>query len=145
MKPVEIITTEEAQQGFYPTPLAVAERLLSGLDVWYLSNVLEPSAGKGDLVRALAEKRRIHGKTHALEVDGVEIDPHLRSILSYEFGGQKYSKVCARTGIENWISSGIGTTVIHTPNPGRPKSTEQLRTKRSYWKASTSISSTTTS
>lgn len=96
MKPAEIITTEEAQQGFYPTPQAVAERLLSGLDVWYISNVLEPSAGKGNLVRAIAEKRRIHGKTHALEVDGVEIDPHLRSILSYEFGGQKYSEVCAR-------------------------------------------------
>jgi hypothetical protein len=96
MKPTEIIATEEARQGFYPTPQAVADRLLLGLDPWYISNILEPSAGKGDLVRAFAKKRAVHGKTSAVEVDCVEIDPHLRSILSYEFGGQKHSNLCAR-------------------------------------------------
>ena len=97
MKTTDIITTEEAHQGFYPTPQAVADKLLEGLgNVWTLENVLEPSAGKGNLVRAIAKKCRVGRQRKNLEIDCVEIDPHLRSILTYEFGGEKSRELCRR-------------------------------------------------
>lgn len=99
---LDIITTADAEQGFYPTPEKVAEKLLEGLDIWKIETVLEPSAGKGNLVEAMSQAffneqeykwhrtdyRRIH-------VDCIEIDPYLRSILSYEFCGQKENELSA--------------------------------------------------
>lgn len=52
----EIITTEAARDGFYPTPPYVADKLLDGVDWDMISNVLEPSAGKGNIVDRIAEK-----------------------------------------------------------------------------------------
>lgn len=80
-----ITTTPEAVKGFYPTPPGLADKLLAGIDWDYIETVLEPSAGKGDLVKAAAQKARIHRYHKELEVDCVEIDPYLRSILEYEF------------------------------------------------------------
>ena len=51
-----IVTTEEARKGFYPTPPKVAEKLLDGIDWDYIHDVLEPSAGKGNLVKAVAKR-----------------------------------------------------------------------------------------
>ena len=58
---------------FYPTPVEVVEKMLNGVIVSG-KRVLEPSAGKGDIVQYLA----ING---AKEVLACEIDFHLRSIL----------------------------------------------------------------
>lgn len=52
MKPTAITTTREANKGFYPTPPDLAEKLLAGIDWTMIETVLEPSAGKGDLVWA---------------------------------------------------------------------------------------------
>ena len=56
-----------------------------------VNNVLEPSVGKGNLVRCVAKKvrRSRYGYGRKMEVDCVEIDPYLRSIFMYEFGGQR--------------------------------------------------------
>lgn len=52
-------------KDFYPTPLEVIEQMTSGLDL-YGKNVLEPSAGKGDIVRYCKEQ----GATvYACEID----------------------------------------------------------------------------
>ena len=50
-----IVTTEEAVRGFYPTPPDLAEKLLDGIDWNSVENVLEPSAGSVDttLIRFL--------------------------------------------------------------------------------------------
>lgn len=86
-----IISTDAARDGFYPTPPSVAGKMLSGLDFRYISSVLEPSAGKGNLVSALA--RAFYDSNgysrYELDVDCCEIDPHLRQILRYEFSGEK--------------------------------------------------------
>ena len=79
-----ITTTQEAQKGFYPTPSELAERLLAGIDWHYVATVLEPSAGKGDLVKAVAQKAHSLRYGETLSVDCVEIDPYLRSILEDE-------------------------------------------------------------
>lgn len=81
-----ITTTTEAQKGFYPTPPELAEKLLADIDWDYIETVLEPSAGKGDLVKAIA--KNVHVSRYndkRFDVDCVEIDPYLRSILEHEF------------------------------------------------------------
>ena len=93
----EIITTEEARQGFYPTPAAVADKLLEGMDWLKLATVLEPSAGKGDLVEAVLRHYDTHGWSNGtVEVDCIEIDPHLRSVLKYEHCGERLDAVNRR-------------------------------------------------
>ncbi len=89
-----ITATPEATKGFYPTPPALADRLMEGIDWDYIGTVLEPSAGKGDLVKAAAQNVRAYSKTFS--VDCVEIDPYLRSILDYEFGGRREDEVLER-------------------------------------------------
>lgn len=94
-----IVTTEEARKGFYPTPPELAGRLLSGIEWDYIQDVLEPSAGKGNLVKAAAEKYNAsigRWSERKLDVDCVEIDPYLRSILHYEFCGGKEEELRKR-------------------------------------------------
>ena len=97
----DIITTKEAQEGFYPTPEKVAVKLLEGLDWWKLDSILEPSAGKGNLIATLSEMtHRDQYRPHRSEyrhvrVDCIEIDPYLRSILAYEFCGQRQDELVA--------------------------------------------------
>ena len=88
------IENENARKNFYPTPPALADKLMQGIDWNFAQSVLEPSAGKGDLARAAANKmykaRRgfpvydEHSKREALEqadIDCVEIDSFLRRQL----------------------------------------------------------------
>lgn len=98
----EIMTTDEARQGFYPTPDKVAKKLLEGLNLWKYETILEPSAGKGNLVDTLSrecfreqEYKPYRSEYRHVHVDCIEIDPYLRSILSYEFCGQKESELVA--------------------------------------------------
>lgn len=102
MSITEIITTDEARQGFYPTPQAVAKKLLEGLNLWKYEAILEPSAGKGNLVEALSreffqeqEYKPYRSEYRHIHVDCIEIDPYLRSILAYEFCGQKEKELAA--------------------------------------------------
>lgn len=85
--------TPEASKGFYPTPPALADLLLAGIDWHYTLTVLEPSAGKGDLVKSVAQNAQGRNFNQPLNVDCVEIDPYLRSILDYEFGGKREGEI----------------------------------------------------
>lgn len=85
----QILTEEKrSQETFYPTPAALADKMLEGID-WKAQNVLEPSAGKGDLAKVCAEKIkeqnrgywRDNDKTYFDRVDCIEVDPNLRAIL----------------------------------------------------------------
>lgn len=86
--------TKTARDNFYPTPEAVAERLLNDVDWRKIESVLEPSAGKGDLAHYCAGKlfySRYHYPAHdehdwnrairESDIDCIEIDPSLRNIL----------------------------------------------------------------
>lgn len=104
MNALGLISTEEARDGFYPTPEDVALKLIEDLDWRHLDSVLEPSAGKGNLIAALShsvfreqyEPYRNH--YHSVCVDCIEIDPHLRQILSYEFCGQRLDELQSEYG-----------------------------------------------
>ena len=85
--------TEDSQTSeFYPTPEALVEKMLEGIDLDYCSTILEPSAGKGDILRGLARKAacsRYRNYKQELDVDCCEIDPHLRQVLKYNFSEQR--------------------------------------------------------
>ena len=82
----DVVTYAQEDVGFYPTPLELAERMLTGIDFEYISSVLEPSAGKGNLADAVYKKlKSAHWRSRDDFygfIDCVEIDPNLRYILS---------------------------------------------------------------
>jgi hypothetical protein len=91
-KPRKLSTTALLQlidptgiDGFYPTPDDLVHEMVVGLDWYSISSVLEPSAGKGDLVDSLLKWRSIATSRHddycGFHVDCIEINPDLRAIL----------------------------------------------------------------
>lgn len=103
MEVTSIITTEEARRGFYPTPPEVADQLMEDVPWHLIKTILEPSAGKGDLVKAIIRSateewpdRYWKFENHRFDIDVVEIDPYLRSILQYEFTGPRKNEIVRR-------------------------------------------------
>ena len=93
MKTTEMTTTRGKDQ-FYPTPRPLAEKMLAGLDMRFVETVLEPSAGKGDLITAIGWKNLAnYYHDRPIEVDFCEIDPYLRQICKYEFSSEKRDEV----------------------------------------------------
>lgn len=91
MKMTDLTITNGSDQ-FYPTPPSVAEKMLEDIDWRMVKTILEPSAGKGDLIQAAARaKRKQCGRYHgnSLDVDAIEIDPYLREICKYNFSDLK--------------------------------------------------------
>ena len=100
---IEMTASERARKTFYPTPRQVAEKLLADVDLKGVKYILEPSAGKGDLLREAVmykytatrrkfgleynypeteyEKKQAWSGIHA---DCIEIDPALRRMLEEE-------------------------------------------------------------
>lgn len=78
----------KAASGFYPTPASMASKMLEGIKWDYVSTILEPSAGKGNLAEAINEKwriyrcsRRYYAEEQRADIDCIEVDPNLRAIL----------------------------------------------------------------
>lgn len=66
---------------FYPTPPALIERMLTGIDFTAVGSILEPSAGKGDIIDQLNRKLDTRWNRSAPKVDAIEVDPTLQHIL----------------------------------------------------------------
>ncbi len=69
---------------FYPTPEHLIRKMLFSLDFEHIKSILEPSAGKGDIVDGLKEKEK--AKSHyntkfTFDIDCIENDDNLRHIL----------------------------------------------------------------
>lgn len=62
---------------FYPTPEELVNKMLDGVNFNFVKTVLEPSAGKGDIVQGL----KSHAKYQNLDIDCVEINKDLRNCL----------------------------------------------------------------
>ena len=69
--------------NFYPTPKAVAEKMLAKVDFTRVASVLEPSAGKGDLVDALRSSvsKFWRSGSCSVDIDCVEQDATLVKVL----------------------------------------------------------------
>lgn len=75
---------------FYPTPPDLVDRMLLGIDAYELTAVLEPSAGRGDILNGIDRKlarftRNYGGSVNHFDIDAIEIDPNLRAILKERF------------------------------------------------------------
>lgn len=87
---------------FYPTPERTVERMLQCVDLDHCHTILEPSAGKGDILRVIAQKASVryggwerHGRKQ-VDVDCIEVDPHLRQILKYNFSEEREKELLRR-------------------------------------------------
>lgn len=69
------------ENEFYPTPQSLLDKMYSVLDVSRIKNVLEPSAGRGDIIEYLLSKGNQWSNHHIYEIDCIEYDPELRSVL----------------------------------------------------------------
>ncbi len=82
-----LVGTEEAENGFYPTPAHLVRRMLDAVDWSKVDSVLEPSAGKGDLAIPAAQRVISRSRSYdrkdlsSVDLDCIEIDPNLRAIL----------------------------------------------------------------
>ena len=71
-------------KDFYPTPQNLIDKMLDGLDWKMIHTVLEPSAGKGNIVEALKKKEDFNNRwytTIKLNIDCIENDTNLRAVL----------------------------------------------------------------
>jgi len=71
---------------FYPTPKKIIDKMLEGIDFKLVSSVLEPSAGKGDIVESVIKKlEQCHSYSYnqsaKWDIDTVEINENLQHIL----------------------------------------------------------------
>ena len=112
MKTTDMTVTQGNDQ-FYPTPPALAEKMLEGLDMNFVSTVLEPSAGKGDLVTAIARKNQMAYRNREIDVDCCEIDPYLRQILQYNFSDERKQEISAAQGYHTREYDLIDHTKLH--------------------------------
>ena len=65
---------------FYPTPPGLVADMLAGISLDSVNTVLEPSAGKGDIIAHLRKYKGEYGRKE-FDIDAVEISPELRHIL----------------------------------------------------------------
>lgn len=88
------MTVTAGKDEFYPTPDTLIDRMLSGMDFRMIGSVLEPSAGKGDLIRGFltARWRKLRYDGGEISVDACEIDPYLRQICKYNFSPEACSQ-----------------------------------------------------
>ena len=73
--------------SFYPTPKNLIDKMLSGVALNTVRTVLEPSAGKGDIVDVVANRMKMmngHGRwennKYIPDIDTIEINPDLRMV-----------------------------------------------------------------
>lgn len=67
---------------FYPTPKDIVERMLLKLDnIKDIKYILEPSAGKGDIVKVIKNSYKYDLLCREIFIDTIEINPHFKLIL----------------------------------------------------------------
>lgn len=90
---LELVENKNTSE-FYPTPPELVSKMLDKIDWTVVQTVLEPSAGKGDILKGLAQKENSYAyRTSNFDVDCCEIDPHLREILKYNFSKERKREV----------------------------------------------------
>lgn len=65
-------------KDFFPTPLTLINKMISNVDFNQVKTILEPSAGKGDILEVLEQKRKYYKH---LDIDCIELDQNLQLIL----------------------------------------------------------------
>ena len=74
----------ENVNGFYPTPHNIIDKMICNLDFKMIKTILEPSAGKGNIVEVIRDKEKIYNTSYSrfeFDIDCIEINRDLQSIL----------------------------------------------------------------
>lgn len=79
---------------FYPTPKWLVKKMLEGINIEEVKYVLEPSAGKGDIIEEIKSEyeskfKYNYNAVKNLEIDAIEIDENLRLLLK----GKEYKVI----------------------------------------------------
>lgn len=85
MPDVTAYVDDRQSSEFYPTPEKLVQRMLGKVKWDLVQTILEPSAGKGDIVRGIATAPMRDYHKDRLDVDCIELDPNLRAILKFSF------------------------------------------------------------
>lgn len=65
-------------KDFYPTPLAIINKMLNNISFNQIKTILEPSAGKGNILDVLEQEKKYYKH---LDIDCIEKDENLQHIL----------------------------------------------------------------
>lgn len=71
-------------KDFYPTPETIINKMLCDIDFKMIHSILEPSAGKGNIVESIKKKEKFYSSTYNkvnYDIDCIEADQNLQSIL----------------------------------------------------------------
>lgn len=75
-----MITVGMDNKNFYPTPEGLIDKMLSNVDWNTVKTILEPSAGKGNIVERIMNKQNyFYGRK--MDIDCIEIDEQLQNVL----------------------------------------------------------------
>jgi len=78
---------------FYPTPKWLIKKMLDDIDIEKVKYILEPSAGKGDIIDEIKEKyKNCYSYRYSkpdVDIDAIEVDDNLRLLLK----GKEYKVV----------------------------------------------------
>lgn len=97
MTNIQNLTENPTESEFYPTPTELVQKMLECVDFKKVKTILEPSAGKGDILQVLARKEcSTSPYSDRFDVDCIEIDINLRQILKYNFSEEKKRSVCEK-------------------------------------------------
>ena len=109
---LQIVENEQTSE-FYPTPESLVKKMLEGVDWDYIHTILEPSAGKGDILREIAREENSYRNRHNFDVDCIEIDPNLRQILKYNFSDERQCQFDRWEDEEYKTFFGDGIHIVH--------------------------------
>lgn len=71
-------------KDFYPTPENIIDKMISEIDFKMIQTILEPSAGKGNIVEAIQKKEKMYSSYNNnfhFDIDCIETDQSLQAIL----------------------------------------------------------------
>lgn len=79
-------------KDFFPTPQNIINKMLCDLDFLMIKSILEPSAGKGDIVEALKKKEESYNRynrymKYEFDIDCIESDQNLQHVLKGKISG----------------------------------------------------------
>lgn len=71
-------------KDFYPTPENIINKMLFDIDMKMIQTILEPSAGKGNIIEAIQKKEQYYSSynnNYHFDIDCIEADQNLQAIL----------------------------------------------------------------
>lgn len=105
---IQNLTTTPTKSEFYPTPTELAQKMLECVDFKKVKTILEPSAGKGNILREIAQKDNVRYDycCASYDIDCIELDKNLQQILKYNFSKERKeginSEIRKLTPKERW-------------------------------------------